>query len=110
METRPTRSTRVLIAVCSVLLAILTPAAAFRNVRVQFTQGASSATMHGHIEGRELINYRQNARAGQMMHVYLETRHPVKYFNVFEPGKSPGQYAAFYSGTASGNTVEFRTS
>lgn len=80
-----------------------------RNVRVHFERGTSGATLNGHVEGRETVEYRLGARQGQMMRVHLASRHTGVYFNVFEPGRRPGHDAAFFIGSTSGNQVEFRT-
>jgi hypothetical protein len=97
----------------ALLLGALAPAAGHadpvRNVRVHFERGTSGATLQGHVEGREVVDYRLGVRAGQMMRVELTSRHDGVYFNVFEPGRRPGHDAAFYVGANQGNTVEFRT-
>ncbi len=80
-----------------------------RNVRVHFQPGTSGASLHGHVHGEELVDYKVHVRTGQMMRVNLATRNHSVYFNVYEPGRKPGQDAAFYAGATGGNRVEFRT-
>lgn len=100
---------RIVLAIAA--LAMVAGAAAadeVRNIRVHFERGASEATINGHIQGRESVEYRLGVRQGQMMNVHLSSRATSVYFNVFEPGKRPGHDAAFFIGSTSGNQVEFR--
>ncbi len=69
------------------LLALnLHAAEGIRKVPVHFKKGASQATIHGRIKGRETIDYVLRARAGQTMTVNLKTSNPMAYFNVLPPG------------------------
>jgi hypothetical protein len=79
------------------------------TVRVHFPRGATGTEIQGHLHGSEIVDYRVGVRAGQMMRVELASRSTAIHFNIYEPGKTPGQDAAFYIGDVSGNTVEFRT-
>lgn len=93
-------------------IALALPAGAadpVRNLRVKFAPGTTGAELQGHVEGRELVDYRLAAKAGQMVRINLATRSNSVSFNVFEPGKVPGNDAAFFIGATGGNTVEFRT-
>jgi hypothetical protein len=94
------------------LLGQVLPAAAndpVRHVRVHFERGTSGATLTGHIEGPETIEYKLNVRQGQMVRVDLHSRSQGIHFNVFEPGRRPGRDGALFIGEFNGNTTEFRT-
>ena len=51
-----------------------------------FASGASSATVKGTIRGRQVVDYKLSARAGQTMRVRLESAHAGLAFNVLPPG------------------------
>jgi hypothetical protein len=53
---------------------------------IQFAKGASSATVKGSIQGRQTIDYKLRARAGQTMTVNLKSGNPGLAFNVLPPG------------------------
>ncbi len=53
---------------------------------LQFAKGASSATVKGSIAGRQTIDYKLRARAGQTMSVTLKSGNPGLAFNVLPPG------------------------
>jgi hypothetical protein len=53
---------------------------------IQFAKGASSATVKGSIQGRQTIDYKLRARAGQTMTVSLKSGNPGLAFNVLPPG------------------------
>lgn len=53
---------------------------------LQFAKGASSATVKGSIEGRQMIDYQLRAKAGQTMTVDLKSRNNGLAFNVLPPG------------------------
>lgn len=67
---------------------------------VRFHRGTTSATISGHLTGDEIIDYHLGARAGQRMHVLLDTNNPSNYFNVMPPG-STGE--AIFIGSSEGN-------
>ena len=73
-----------------------------RDERVQFASGASSTTIKETITGRESVNYKLNAKAGQSMVVVLNTDNASNYFNVFAAGKAPGDEALFIGSTQGG--------
>jgi hypothetical protein len=88
-----------------VLLIALAPALApaqdaIQEMRVQFPRGASSTTLKGTLRGRQTIDYKLRARAGQRMTVDLETDHSGNYFNVLAPGETN---VAFFIGSTQGN-------
>ncbi len=53
---------------------------------LQFAKGASSTTVKGSIAGRQTIDYKLRARAGQTMQVNLKSGNPGLAFNVLPPG------------------------
>ena len=67
---------------------------------LQFSKGASSATVKGSLKGDKTIDYKLRARAGQTMSVTLKTSNGANYFNVLPPG-STGE--AIFVGSTSGN-------
>jgi hypothetical protein len=87
------------------LLIALAPALAstqdaIQEIRVQFPRGASSTTLKGVLRGRQTVDYKIRARAGQRMTVDLETDHSGNYFNVLAPGQTN---VAFFVGSTQGN-------
>jgi hypothetical protein len=55
---------------------------------LKFAKGASSATVKGSIQGRQTIDYKLRARAGQTMTVNLASSHSGLAFNVLPPGSN----------------------
>jgi len=53
---------------------------------LKFAKGATSATVKGSIHGRQTIDYKLRARAGQTMSVSLKSGNPGLAFNVLPPG------------------------
>ena len=72
------------------------------NAQVHFDKGTNGTTLKGKIKGYDTFNYTLGAKAGQYMRVSLETKHTATYFNIFEPGKGPGD-AAMFIGSTQGN-------
>jgi Bacterial SH3 domain len=64
-----------------------------RNEQVRFAAGASGTTINDSITGYESVLYRIGAEAGQRMKVRLEPSNPATYFNVYVPGRGPGDEA-----------------
>lgn len=56
--------------------------------QLRFAKNASSATVKGSIQGRQTIDYKLRARAGQTMTVKLESRNAGLAFNVLPPGST----------------------
>jgi len=95
-------------ALAAALVLTLAPALALaqdaiREVRVQFPRGASSTTIKGTLKGRETIDYKLGAAAGQRMTVTLTTDNTANYFNLIEPGAGD---VAYFVGSNSGNHFE----
>ncbi|WP_193212976.1 hypothetical protein [Luteolibacter marinus] len=85
------------LAVCC--LSSLPAAAAdeMRHETVRFKPGETSATLTGKITGRESVVYLLNARKGQFLTVSLRPDNPSANFNIYLPGKGPGDEALFVS-------------
>jgi hypothetical protein len=64
-----------------------------RTERVAFPAGASGTAIEGSITGRESVSYLLGASAGQTMSVRLTSANTSAYFNVYEPGRGPGDEA-----------------
>jgi hypothetical protein len=78
-----------------------TPASARAGIRtetVRFKSGQTSTSIKGKITGRESVSYVLEAEAGQTMTVILKPLNRATYFNVYEPGKGPGDRALANSG------------
>jgi len=66
-----------------------------RDESVRFAPGTSGATIKETITGYQSVNYKLGAKAGQHMVVVLKTDNGSNYFNIFVPGKGPGDEAMF---------------
>ncbi|MFI2810662.1 MULTISPECIES: hypothetical protein [Microbulbifer] len=66
---------------------------------IQFKSGHSGATIEGTIKGRAYELYTVQASAGQRMTVEMQTDNAANYFNIFAPGKGPGDAARFIGST-----------
>ena len=66
-----------------------------RDVQVHFEPGSSATTIKETIIGYQTINYKLRARAGQSMLVNLASSNESNYFNIYAPGKGPGDEAIF---------------
>lgn len=64
-----------------------------RTEVVKFPAGASGTSIEGQIQGYASVAYVLEARAGQVMKVKMKTPHLSTYFNVYGPGKGPGDEA-----------------
>lgn len=83
------------------VLAAAAPAFAepeIRHEQVQFQKGTSGATVKGSIKGRQVIDYRVRAVAGQNMDVTLKASKTSAYFNVLATDNAP-----LFVGSVSGN-------
>lgn len=78
-----------LLSLAVMLTSNLSLAAQEKNYSVRFQSGQSSAVIKGSLTGREVINYKVSARAGQILKVSLSGSNPQTYFNVFLPGAYP---------------------
>jgi hypothetical protein len=74
-----------------------------RKERVQFQSGTSGTTIQGKIKGEQIVDYLINAKAGQLMTVSLNTNNGGNSFNIFAPGKVPGNDGAMFIGETNNN-------
>ena len=74
-----------------------------RDESVRFAPGTSSATIKEIITGYQSVNYKLGAKAGQHMVVVLKTDNGSNYFNIFVPGKGPGDEAMFIGSQQGGH-------
>jgi hypothetical protein len=94
---------RSVVAVAASICLIAAPicAAAARDTRtehVRFKEGRNSAEIKGTIVGYQSVAYLVGAEAGRTMTVTLKPSNLATYFNVYEPGKRPGDQALAASG------------
>jgi len=87
-----------LLAALALALALSTGAPALaqediRQVEVHFPAGSTGTTLAGKVTGRESISYLIGAEAGQRMDVKLTSRSTSLYFNLYAPGRGPGDEA-----------------
>jgi len=89
-------------ALAVALVAAAFPAAAdeARSERIQFPKGKTQTTVSGKITGEESIVYMLNAKDGQFLKVSMETDKESADFNIYIPGRGPGDEALF--GSAAG--------
>lgn len=64
-----------------------------RTVEVRFAAGTSQAVLSDAIAGYDAVVYRVGAEAGQTMRVALSPSNLATYFNVYAPGRGPGEEA-----------------
>lgn len=82
------------------LVTLLSDARAeIRTEEVKFAKGKSSAVVTGRISGDEAKLYTLKAKAGQFLKVTLRSDNPSTDFNVYVPGRGPGDEALFISAT-----------
>jgi hypothetical protein len=94
--------------VCTLILfASAVQARDVQNKQVHFEHGADCAVIQESITGYQAVNYLVSAKAGQSMVVALTTDNNADYFNVYVPGKGPGDQAVFI-GTQQGNRYKRR--
>jgi hypothetical protein len=60
---------------------------------VRFAPGKSQIVIKGTIEGRNSISYLIEAEAGQTLSLVLKPSNASTYFNLYEPGRGPGDQA-----------------
>jgi hypothetical protein len=84
--------------------AVAAPAAEeTRTERVTFEAGKSSAVISGKITGNESVVYKLNARDKQFLDVRLEPDNESTDFNLYIPGRGPGDEALFASAMGDGS-------
>ena len=70
-----------------------------RNESIEFAPNTNSTIIKDSITGYETVNYQLKAKAEQVMTVDLKTDNTATYFNIFVPGKGPGDQAMFIGST-----------
>lgn len=82
-------------ALCVALMwTMAAPAVAADAIRdVRFPAGKTETTIKGEIVGRASVTYRIGAEAGQVLSVVLKPSNAATYFNVYAPGRGPGDEA-----------------
>ncbi len=85
---------RILFLVAAILLTA-GPGRADENrvEQVRFPPGKTGTAIHGRIVGRNSVSYVLGAEAGQKLSVTLKASNTATYFNVYEPGRGPGDQA-----------------
>ena len=84
------------------LLPLVPAVAQAREETVQFAKGSTGASLKGKIKGRESVNYKFTAKAGQTMIAELKSDKASNYFNVLPPGSED----AIFIGSTLGNRFE----
>ena len=64
-----------------------------RTEQVRFAAGTTGTTLSDTITGREFVVYEIGAEGGQRMLIRLNSANASTYFNVYEPGRGPGDEA-----------------
>lgn len=91
-----------LLSVALALMALATSVSATDGIEskpLQFSKGASSATVKASIKGRQTVDYKLRAQAGQTMSVSMKTSNAANHFNVLPPGS---QDVGIFIGSTSG--------
>jgi len=91
---------------CALLMSKLVFAQDVRNERIQISQDTMHAVVVDTITGYESVNHLVNAKTGQSLTVSLDSDNLGSYFNLFAPGKIPGEDRAMFIGSTEGNQFE----
>jgi hypothetical protein len=91
---------------CALLMSKLVFAQDVRNERIQISQDTMHAVVDDTITGYESVNYLVSANTGQSLIVNLDSDNLGSYFNLFAPGKIPGEDRAMFIGSTEGNQFE----
>lgn len=91
----------VSLPVLALTLAAILPASAdeIRTQVVKFSGGKSSVVITDKITGHESVIYKLNARDGQFLKVSLRPDNQSADYNIYIPGRGPGDEALFTSAT-----------
>lgn len=88
---------RILSVLAAVAFIALGPVAGIaqdmRTEPVRFAPGTTGTTISGRITGRESVAYTLGAEAGQRMQIRLTSDNLATYFNIYAPGRGPGDEA-----------------
>lgn len=66
--------------------------------QIRFAPGQSGATIRGVVGGEDLVVYRVGLEARQRLVISLQASNRATYFNVYAPGRGPGDEALANSG------------
>lgn len=84
------------------LLSITSAIAEDTFKRIQFERGKSEAILTGKVTGRDDVLYKLKARDGQFLTVQMLPGSKPTDFNIFIPGRGPGDEALYTSATGGG--------
>ena len=90
---------RILLTALTVLLPAVVLADQTTTHRVQFEKGKSSATLTGKVSGRDTVLYKLNAKNGQFLKVSFKPDNESADYNIYIPGRGPGDEALHISAT-----------
>jgi hypothetical protein len=92
-------SLTILTAAAVISIHPLAATAVERTEAVEFSAGATSATIKGSIKGDDFVNYALKANAGQVMSILFSPSNASCYFNLLPPGSDE----AIHIGSSVGN-------
>ncbi len=96
-RTDHTMKNLVIFSLLSAALTPVAPADETASQRIQFERGESQAIITGEVAGRQLALYTINAREGQWLEVGMLPGVKGADFNIYIPGRAPGDEALFNS-------------
>lgn len=91
---------RPLAAIVSLAMAFPAVAEESQTHRISFDAGKSSATVAGKVTGRDTVLYKLNAKNGQFLKVTFTPENPSTDYNIYIPGRGPGDEALHISAAA----------
>ncbi len=94
-------NTRITFSMLLTFFALGLQHAGAREERVQFKPGTDSTTIRGTVKGDDFVVYKLNARDGQFLTVSMTTDNESSDFNIYIPGRGPGDEALFASAQSS---------
>lgn len=99
MTHRIAATSLLLLAVNAALPSHAAGISAIRSETVRFAKGATTAQIRGSIKGDVGVDYRIDARAGQMLTVAMKTSNESTYFNINPPGSQMAMFVGSTKGT-----------
>lgn len=99
MTHRIVAASLLLLAVNAALPSHAAGISAIRSETVRFAKGATTAQIRGSIKGDVGVDYRIDARAGQMLTVAMKTSNESTYFNINPPGSQMAMFVGSTKGT-----------
>lgn len=94
-------NTRITFSMLLTFFALGLQHAGAREERVQFKPETDSTTIRGTVKGDDFVVYKLNARDGQFLTVSMTTDNESSDFNIYIPGRGPGDEALFASAQSS---------